>query len=252
MNKVTAIIIDDEKHNRNVLQMLLKKHCPLVDVIDEALDADEAYLKINAIKPQLVFLDIKMPKKSWFDLLKMFDTINFEVIFVSAFDEYAITAFEFSALGYILKPINYEKLQITVGKAIDKIFSNHSNNNILHFIKTLGDKKDLINKISIHHNEKVIFIDIEEIVLVESKMGACEIKLIDHTCYYSSKTLKLFEEMLEKAGNFIRINKTTVINANQIKSYTKGDFCSILMLNDVELEVSRRKKAEVLSKIKPS
>ncbi len=105
INMITAIIIDDEQHNRNVLQTLLQKHCQDIKVLDEAGNAADAFFKIVEQNPQLVFLDIKMPGKSGFDLLKMFKEINFEVIFVSGFDEYAIHAFEFNALDYILKPI---------------------------------------------------------------------------------------------------------------------------------------------------
>ncbi|MGZ5486577.1 MAG: LytR/AlgR family response regulator transcription factor, partial [Nitrososphaeraceae archaeon] len=101
---ISAIIIDDEVHNRNVLKTLLEKYCPMIKVIEECGNAIDAFDKINELKPQLIFLDIKMPGKSGFDLLKMFSGIDFEVIFVSAFNEYAITAFEFNALGYILKP----------------------------------------------------------------------------------------------------------------------------------------------------
>jgi two-component system LytT family response regulator len=110
MNTVSALIIDDEEHNRNVLHTLLEKYCPLIKIVGEAFDVDDAYEKINKLKPQLIFLDIKMPNKSGFDLLRLFDNINFEVVFVSAFNEYAITAFDFNALGYILKPIDYVKL----------------------------------------------------------------------------------------------------------------------------------------------
>lgn len=141
MSIVTAIIIDDEEHNRNVLNTLLKKHCPLVQIIAEAANVEDAFEKIKNKKPQLIFLDIKMPNKSGFDLLKLYDVIDFEVIFVSAFNEYAITAFDFNALGYILKPIDYSKLIKVVDKAILKIDSNQQNNNVLHFIKTLEEKK---------------------------------------------------------------------------------------------------------------
>src|SRR4051812_17564140 len=101
MSMVTAIIIDDEEHNRNVLRTLLEKYRPEISVIAEANSVDDAFRKIKKCDPRLIFLDIKMPVKSGFDLLKQFDEIDFEVIFVSAYNEYAITAFEFNALGYI-------------------------------------------------------------------------------------------------------------------------------------------------------
>ena len=246
---VRAIIVDDEEHNRNVLRILLKKYCPVIDIIDEAVNADEAYLKINSKQPQLVFLDIKMPEKSGFDLLKMFERIDFEIIFISAFDEYAITAFEFNALGYILKPINYLKLEKVVETATTKILLNQSNIDVFNFIKTFGDEKDVITKIQIHHNDKVVFVEMKNIISIESKFNLCELTLENNTNYYSKKSLKLFEELLEQTGSFILINKSTIININYIKTYSKGEYCTITMLNGMEYHISRRKKAEVLSKV---
>jgi two-component system LytT family response regulator len=250
MNTTTAIIIDDEDHNRNLLQTLLKKYCPLIDVICEAANVDDAYEKINTKKPQLIFLDIRMPGKSGFDLLKQFKKIDFEVIFISAFDEYAITAFEFNALGYILKPIDYSKLIKTVDKAVLKINPNQLNEEIIRFTKTIGNKNDLINKISVHHNDKVLFINISEIVSVEGQGNVCEIKLLNNKNYFSSKDLKLFEAMLEKTGNFIRISRSVIINIDSIKSYSKGNICDIELINGLVYELPRRKKAEILSKVK--
>jgi two-component system LytT family response regulator len=250
MSDIAAIIIDDEEHNRNVLHTLLKKHCPLINVVAEAIDVDDAFEKINQLNPQLIFLDIKMPNKSGFDLLRLFDNINFEVIFVSAFNEYAITAFDFNALGYILKPIDYMKLIGVVDKAIVKIATNSSNSNIVQFIKTLESKNNLVNKITLHHKEKVVFVNISDIISVEANDGVCELKLIDNACYFSSKDLKLFEAILVPVGNFIRVNKSVIININFIKSYNKGDVCVLEMNNGISHEVSRRKKTEVLNKVK--
>lgn len=250
MNLVTAIIVDDEEHNRNVLTTLLIKYCPNVKVIDEASNADEAFDKITTKKPHLIFLDIKMPNKSGFDLLKTFDIIDFEVIFVSAFDEFAITAFDFNALGYILKPIDYSKLIKTVEKAVYKIINSDHNHNISHFINTLEDKNDSINKISIHHNEKVVFLDISDITSVEANSGLCFLRTSKNERYTSAKDLKLFEAMLGNIGDFIRINKSVIINVKYLKSYSKGDVCIIEMINGDEFEVSRRKKTEVLSELR--
>jgi two-component system LytT family response regulator len=153
-------------------------------------------------------------------------------------------------LGYILKPVDYVKLEKAVDKAIMKIVLNHHNNDVFHFIKTLENNNDLIDKISIHNNDKVVFINIKEIISVEANNGICEIKLVNNTRYISNKDLKLFDEMLENIGSFIRVNRSVVINAKCIKSYTKGDNFNIEMIDGSEFEVSRRKKTEVLSKLK--
>jgi two-component system LytT family response regulator len=247
---IATLIVDDEDHNRSLLKTLLNKYCPAIDIIAESDDAENAFRLINELKPQLVFLDIKMPGKSGFDLLKMFDTIDFEVIFVSAFNEFAITAFEFNALGYILKPIDYGKLIITIDKAINKISSNERTSNVFHFIKTLDERNSSINKISVHHKDKVVFLNVNSIVSIESKTGACEILMEDGKAYHSSKELKLFEEMLEPIGSFIRINRSTIVNTNFIISYSKGENFNVEVLNNVVFEVSRRKKSDVLDRMK--
>lgn len=250
MNAIKTIIIDDEEHNRNLLSTLLKKHCPSIEICSEAVNADDAFELIKLHKPKLIFLDIRMPGKSGFDLLRQFTEINFEVIFVSAFDEYAIAAFDFNALGYILKPIDYSKLLKVIEKAINKINSNYSNEDILNFTKTISEKNELVTKIAVHHNGRVIFLSINEIVSVEGNGNICELKLLDNTCYFSSKDLKLFDNMLEKSGNFVRINRSVIINIDYIKSYSKGDVCTIELNNGLVYELPRRKKAEVLGKMK--
>jgi two-component system LytT family response regulator len=250
MELLTALIVDDEIHNRSVLKTLLATHFPEIHITGEAENVRTAHEKIGELKPKLLFLDIKMPGKSGFDLLKMFDVIDFEVIFVSAFNEYAITAFEFNALGYILKPIDVSKLKSVVEKAIAKIKTNQVNENVFHFIKTLEEKNDLINKIPVHHNEKVVLLNVRDLISVEVKDAVCELRLVNGMQYYSSKDLKLFEDMLEKIGDFIRINKSVIINTNHIKAYSKGEICIIEMVSEASFDVSRRKKTEVLRKVK--
>lgn len=247
-----ALIVDDEKHNVVMLQSLLKENCPDINVIDIAYNVDNAFEKINLLKPQLVFLDIKMPNKSGFDLLRLFSEINFEVIFVSAYNEYAITAFEFNALGYILKPIDYEALQKTVRKATAIIQARNSinNNEISQFVKTLEDKGDRVNKVSFHHNDKVILVTVQDFVFIEGKAEFCEINLIDKSCYTSSKELKKFEDLLNEIGSFVRINKSIIINIDYIQSYTKGDICEITVNTGQVFEVSRRKKTTIISLLK--
>jgi two-component system LytT family response regulator len=249
---VTALIVDDEKHNIVMLQSLLKENCPDIAILDVAGNAETAYEKISLLKPQLVFLDIKMPNKSGFDLLRLFSEINFEVIFVSAYNEYAITAFEFNALGYILKPIDYVALQKTVTKAISIIRARNSTNNpeIAEFVKTLEDKGDRVNKVSIHHNDKVVLLNVHDFVYIEGKTDFCELNMADKSRYASSKELKKFENLLGEIGSFIRINKSIIVNIDYIKSYTKGDICDITVSTGQVFEVSRRKKTDIISLLK--
>lgn len=247
---ISCLIIDDEESNRNVLRTLLGKNCPDIKLLDEAANADDAFVKINTYKPQLIFLDIMMPKKSGFDLLKMFPSIDFEVIFVTAYDNYAVSAFEFNALDYILKPISAQKLIKAVEKGIQKINSNSHGESILHFVGSLSDKNDLVSKFSVHHHGKVIFVEVSEIAFIEAKEDNTILTLLDNSHYYSSKNLVKYESVLEGSGNFIRINKSVIINKNLIKSYSKGEPCIIELKTGQVFEVSRRRKAEILKNLK--
>jgi len=247
---ITALIIDDEHNNRNVLKTLLAKHCSGIAVIDEAQNVEDAFLKINSLKPKLIFLDIMMPRKSGFDLLKMFPIIDFEVIFVTAYDNYAVSAFEFNALDYILKPIGAQKLIKAIEKATRKINSNTSGESILHFVRSLSDKNELVTRFSVHHHGKVIFIEVSDISFIEAKEDSTTLTLYDNTRHYSSKDLVKYESVLQVTGNFIRINKSVIINTRFIKSYSKGDPCIIELKTGQSFEVSRRRKSEIIKNLK--
>lgn len=246
---IKAVIVDDEESNVSILKAMLKNHCPAIEVVGQADNADDAFVLINQVKPSIVFLDIKMPQKNGFDLLKMFSKIEFEVIFVTAFDKYALTAFEFNALGCILKPIDVDKLLPIIERVIERIVNNGSSNPVLHFVKTLSDSNELINKFSVHHNGHVVFIKITEISSIEANEDSTTLTLFNKNHYYSSKRLAQYEAMLEGMPNFIRISKSVMLNTDYIKGYTKGELFSIEMQNGQYFEVSRRRKAEILKQL---
>ncbi|MBS1638265.1 MAG: response regulator transcription factor [Bacteroidetes bacterium] len=247
---INAIIIDDERHNRDILRTLLERYFSEIEVVAEAENAENAYKLLLEHKPNLVFLDVKMPGETGFDLLKRFKEIPFEVIFVTAYDQYAIHAFEFNAVGYILKPIDFTKLIQCVQKTILKIQSNQGEDVVYHFLQTLSEKNELMNKVSVHYQGRVIFISIADTVFIEAKDGYCELVLKDNRKYTSTKELKAFETALQSSNLFVRVNRSVIINTSFIRSYTKGDSCIITLNIDQSFEVSRRKKAEVLSVIK--
>lgn len=246
---IPTLLVDDEEHNRNVLRMLLEQHCPGLKIVDEAVNVKDAFAKINQYRPALVFLDIKMPGKNGFDLLKMFPRINFEVIFVTAFNRYAVKAFEFNALGYILKPIDRDKLITAVERVSLRINTKVNDNLVLHFVSTLSDTHNIVDKFSVHHNGNVVLINISDISCVEAEEDNTRITLDNGMRYYSSKRLAQFEAMLGDTDHFIRINKSVIINTNHIKEYTKGELCVINMKNRQSFEVSRRRKADILKRL---
>lgn len=251
MTKIRYILVDDEIGNRSVLTNYLEKHCTETEKAGEARSADEAFELINSVKPDLVFLDIKMPDKSGFDLLRMFSEIKFDVIFVSGFDEFAIQAFEYNAIDYILKPIDYQKLISSVKKAKERFeLKNKPEQNILHLVHSIDEKQELIKKISLHHQGKVYLVDVHDITHIEAIRGYCEISTSEGQKFVSTKTLKDHEDLLANIPFFIRVNKGVIVNVRHIISYSKGDFCFITLKGKTEIEVSRRKKTEIIDKLK--
>lgn len=246
---IKTIIVDDEEHNRNIMRTLLEKYCPEIEIIGEASSADVAFEKVVIEKPQLLLLDIKMPGKSGFDLLKMFKEVTFEVVFVTAYEEYAINAFEFNALGYILKPIDYSKLENTLKKVIQRIKHKTNGHAIENFVTSINNETGKLDKVSVHHGNKVVFIQITDIIMIESHDANSIIHTSNNRKYVSSKTIKDFEEFL-KFYRFFRVNKGNIINADCIVSYTKGDSCIVELKNGVKVEVSRRRKTELLEVMK--
>ncbi|MCW3072237.1 MAG: two component transcriptional regulator, LytTR family [Bacteroidetes bacterium] len=250
MTKIKSVIIDDEVGNRNLMEGLLKKYCPAIEVAGLAESADEGFELITRTKPEIVFLDIKMPEKTGFDLLKMFEKINFSVIFVSGFDQYAIQAFEFNAVDYILKPIDHTKLIIAVNKTLERI-STKNNYNIIHFIHSIDEKSQLIKNISLHFNDKVHVIDLDDICYINALKGYCEITTVNNQKIITAKALSDYEELLSPMENFLRLNKSVLINIRHMTNYSKGAVCYVNMKNRAEeIEVSRRKKTEIIRFLK--
>jgi len=246
MNAIRTVIVDDEMANRTILNSLLARHCPIVEVVGIAASASEGHNLIKEMKPDLVFLDVRMPEKTGFDMLRMFDDIAFDIIFVTSYDEYAITAFDFGAIDYILKPIDYTKLISSVNKAARNIQRN-TPKSYMQFINALEEGSGLLNSISLHKKDKVVIVGLAEICYIQGTRNYCEVVTHDSRKFISSKTLCDYEALLVPYSNFVRINKSMIINVRFVKEYSKGAVCFITLQNcPLELEVSRRKKVEIL------
>ena len=247
MNRIRSIIIDDEPANRELLEQLLKKHCSSIDVCGSGASTAEGYELILAHRPDLVFLDIRMPGEDGFDLLRMFEKPEFNVIFVTSYDEYAVKAFEFNAVDYILKPLDYTRLIRSVEKAVEQIRLKVPVPPFVQFIRSMDEVAQHAGSIPFHVKGKVTFIDIDRICYIQGMRNYCEVVTEDKHRLLTSKTLSEYEQLLLPHGQFLRISKGFLININFIRSYTKGKPCFIEMKNDdCELEVSRRKKQQIL------
>lgn len=247
---LSVVLVDDEEKSRKVLRNLLSNYFPDVTLIGEASDVNEAYRHINEKHPDLVLLDIQMPGGDGFWLLKKWDEVPFEVIFVTSFDQHAIEAIKFSALDYLLKPVQVYQLR----SAIDKAIRNKERRlNMQAQIVTLLDNLDSANddkRIAVHVHDKVRFLNMKHIMYLEIDGHYSMPKLVNGEQFTTTKPLSYFEELLTPDKGFVRIHKGYIINVNFIKEYSKGDLCILTMIDGKQFEVARRKKQEVLERLK--
>ena len=236
---VRAIIIDDEEDAREVLSLALKKFCPDIEVLALCESPEEGLEKINALGPSLVFLDVQMPNMSGFDLLEKVVDINFEVIFVTAFNRYAIKAIRFSALDYLLKPIEVDELV----RAVEKVKQKQQSNTV-HYRSLLNNIKystEKLSRLAIPSDNEIIIQKLEDIVYCEADGSYTTLHLSGGKRITVSKILKEFENMLPTT-DFCRIHHSTIVNMAHITKYIKGEGGYVIVSGGNHLDVSRRKK----------
>jgi two-component system LytT family response regulator len=244
---IRAIIIDDEPDCCEVLTMLLVRHCPEVKVDAICYSAEEALDAIQKHSPQLVFLDIEMPHMNGFELLEKLPTINFEIIFTTSYDQYAIKAIRFSALDYLLKPIDREELQLAVSKASTRL--QHPLPQQLEILmQKFHHQVNKINRIALPTMEGLQLIPLESIISCSSSSNYTILSMKENQKLTVSRTLKDIEEMLEDY-NFIRVHHSYLVNVNEIRKYIRGEGGSLVMSDGSSIDVSRSKKDLLLKKI---
>ena len=241
---MTAIIVDDEKHCRDVLALLLQRYCPQVQVMASCADGPEGLQAIETHHPDLVFLDVEMPGMSGFDMLSAAHFNGFDVIFTTAYNEYAIKAIRHNALDYILKPIDKDELVQSVIKAGQEQ-SARSTSRIENFIDYLQRQKTG-DRIALPTMEGLQIIHSEEIYYCESDGGYTRFFFTNSKVVLISKTLKEVEEVLESKG-FCRVHHSYLINLRYVQQYIRGDGGEVIMQNNKNIPVSRNKKQEFLN-----
>jgi two-component system, LytTR family, response regulator len=239
---VKAVIVDDEMSNIENLTILLNKYCPKVVVAGTATNVEQGLLLIREINPSLLFLDIQMPEKGGFDLLKSITNHNFEVIFVTAFDQYAIQAIRFSAIDYLLKPVNINELVNAVDRAIINIERKIQNERLENLIHSISNKNQL--RIAIPGNKQTLFIGPESILFCKSDNNYTIFYLKNKQKHTSSKPIFEYDELLSAHG-FIRCHQSYLVNSQFIKSWIKMDGDRLLMEEGHEIPVSRNNKEKV-------
>lgn len=242
MDMIRAVIIDDEANNIDNLKALLLRHCPQVTIEGHAFDADAGREVINSVQPDLVFLDIQMPGKTGFDLLKSIPKPAFEIIFVTGFDQYGIQAIRFSAIDYLLKPIDPQDLQTAVARAADKINERQQNTQIQNLVQLLlNSQQKSEHRIGLSSAKETRFVKTSEIVRCQAENNYTIFFLQSSEQILVSKPMFEYDEMLADYG-FIRPHNSHLVNKTYVKSLIKEDSGYLLMQDGTKVPVSRMKK----------
>lgn len=240
LEKIKAILVDDEESARDVLENLLLRFCPQVELIHKCSNVPEGAEIIKSTKPDLVFLDIEMPVYAGYEIVNFFNEVNFEIIFVTAYDNYAIKAFELAAVDYLLKPIDIDRLKTAVIRVQQKVGMNTQLSQIKLVQETIETKS--IKNIFITDKGQQYLVNIEDIIAIEAQESYCHV----HTNtkkYLVSKNLKHFETVLENHPLFFRTHKSWIVNRNYIKSYSKSNF-DITLSNNQFAKLSKYRKED--------
>ncbi|MEP6701297.1 MAG: LytTR family DNA-binding domain-containing protein [Bacteroidota bacterium] len=250
MKKIKTIIVDDEPRGVTSLQKLLQLNCSEVEVISCCNNAAEATEQLVHLHPQLVFLDIAMPETNGFELLRNLPVINFEIIFVTAHNNYMTQAFHFSAVDYLLKPVDDDLLIEAVkraGKRIEDRTGGEHIETFLYNIRHKGGSQKM--KLCIPSLKGFQVVEIQDIIYCEASSNYTNFHFANRAAICASKPIHEYEELLSDC-NFVRIHKSFMVNLEHIKEYIRGEGGSVLLSNGHMAEVSRRKKDLLMTKMK--
>jgi two-component system LytT family response regulator len=246
---IQAIIIDDEKKCISLLQKMLNTAFPEIEIIATTTQPDEGIKLIRIHEPNIVFLDIEMPNKNGFELVEATKDIPYNVVFTTAYQQYAIKAIKFAALDYLLKPIDADELKEAIFRFKSKQKNEQRDKQLNLLFDNLKSNTSNYNRLSLATNEGVIFINTADILYCEASGGYTFFYMKNGDKFITSKTLKEYEEILVE-NHFFRIHHSYLINLSEIKRYIKGDGGTAIMSNNIELPVSKRRKDDFVKKLK--
>lgn len=239
-----TVIVDDESKGRQTICNFIEKYAPQLDVIGQADSVETAIELIESVKPQLVFLDIQMGDGTGFDVLGRLKYNEFKLIFCTSFDQYAIKAFRYSAIDYILKPIDPDVFI----SAVKKVMLGPNLNSADPRFDVINKNKNGFSRIALHSIEGISLIKIADIIRCESDVNYTRFYVLNSPVLVVPKTLKEYDELLTGNG-FVRVHKSHLVNIEHIKKYIKGDGGWVIMADDSKIEVSRRKKENLVELI---
>jgi two-component system LytT family response regulator len=242
---IRCVLIDDENNSLEMMEWLIKTYCPQVSIEAMCNTSEKGIEAINKFKPDVVFLDIEMPHMNGFDMLEQFDKLFFDVVFCTAYDQFAIRAFKYSALNYLLKPVDPADLQETIRRLEEKKSSPSKEQMDLLLQNIRETIKPAVQRIALTTGDGMIFVPVDDIVYCEAESNYTSVALKDGKKILVSKVLKDIDETLSGSG-FYRIHNSFLINLNHIKKYVRGDGGYVIMNNDVTVSISRSRRQEFM------
>ena len=242
---IRAIIIDDEHYGRQALKVAIEQHCPDIEIVAICDRPEDGLEQIKSLHPDLIFLDIQMPGMSGFDLLQQIQTITFEVIFVTSYDQYAIRAIKFSALDYLLKPVDADDLIIAVDKAKKRKSQQLEDHQVQSLLHHLGYKSEKIEKVAVPTADGITFFHTDDIIYCQADGNYTRLHLINNREELVTKILKDFELLLRNSG-FCRVHNSFLINLKHIQKYVRGEGGTVVLSESHQVDISRRRKEEFL------
>jgi len=243
-----SIVIDDEKHCSDRLLSLLEKHTSSIEIIAVCANIEDAKTTIEKLRPDVIFLDVHLHEKTAFDLLASIDKIDFEIVFTTAFDSYAVDAFKFAALDYLLKPIDEEFLDKSIEKLKEKASLKDIANKVDVLFHNFQNKNTALNKIVVPTIEGLLFIKVSDIIRCQSDTNYTHLILKENKKTTVPKTLKYFEKLLEP-HNFFRVHHSHLVNLLCIDKYVKGKGGYIITTDGSHIEVAIRRKDEFIKRL---
>ena len=241
---LTAILVDDMPQAIDVLRNDLAEHCPEVQIVGTANSIISAAKLLRQQMPDLLFLDILLGDGTGFDLLEIFPDLSAKVIFVTASDEYAIRAFRFAAIDYLLKPVNPDELRKAIQRASSQLANPRESIDLLK--ETIRHPNILPRRLSLHTQERILVVDIDQIIRCEAAVNNTQFFIAPNQRVFVTRTLKQFERLLEEHA-FMRVHQSHLVNINHIREYVRKDGGYLKMKNGDSIPVATRKKTAVIS-----
>ena len=242
---IRTVVIEDEEHSRKMLMGMLHENCRTINVVASADSVRSGLTTISEQRPELVFLDIELQSETSFEILEKLPEINFELVFTTAFDHYALKAIKFCAIDYLLKPIDLNELRIAVAKAEKRLNREYLNKNLEVLVNNLKSGSQNNHRIALSTLEGLLFVNVRDIIYCESSGPYTKFIFKQAAVIVTSKHLKEYEDLLS-GYEFFRIHKSYLVNLQEIKKYIRGDGGHIIMSDGAALNVSKQRKESFL------